>query len=263
MLNLKTAAAAGGIATLVAGLKNFAEQGNELVGFSHKARLSVETIRGFDGIAEKFHVDPAELRQTEMTLVDSMYRIRKHRGEFYAYLKAQRPADAAALAATPETEAGNEKALRLTLQMLDKIKKERDETTARIFAKENFGSDALVDLIRDGLPALDEAVARYRALSGAMDPSKGEAFAKAFSDFKASLQGLENQAGADFLPKITEGVRELDRICQWPQAGDRGRPRHGCPRCRRGGERGVARHQGNRRCGQFRSDGHGWLGTRS
>jgi len=209
MLNLKTVAAASGVGLLVEGLKHFAERGDELTGFSNKVRLSIETVRGFDGIAEKFHVDPAELRQTEMTLVDSMYRVRKHRGEFYAYLKAQRPQDAAALAATPDTEAGNEQALRISLRMLEKIKQERGEATARIFAKENFGSDALVDLIREGLPTLDEAIAKYRALSGSFDASKGEEFTKGMADLKAAAEGFGNIAGAEFLPKITEGVKEL------------------------------------------------------
>jgi len=209
MLNLKTVAAASGVGLLVEGLKHFAERGDELTGFSNKVRLSIETVRGFDGIAEKFHVDPAELRQTEMTLVDSMYRVRKHRGEFYAYLKAQRPQDAAALAATPDTEAGNEQALRISLRMLEKIKQERGEATARIFAKENFGSDALVDLIREGLPTLDEAIAKYRALSGSFDASKGEEFTKGMADLKAAAEGFGNIAGAEFLPEITEGVKEL------------------------------------------------------
>src|SRR5580704_16870745 len=111
-IGISSLTAVGAVAALTAGLKNFADQGADVAAFGRRVQLTTDTIRGLEGVAEKFEVDPNAIRQGEQSFSDAMYLIRRKRGELYAHLLAQRHDLATELAATPESVAGNEQALK-------------------------------------------------------------------------------------------------------------------------------------------------------
>src|SRR5580700_1999194 len=121
-IGLSSLTAVGAIAALTAGLKNFADQGADVAAFGRRVQLTTNTIRGLEGVSEKFNVDPGAVRQGLQSFTDQMFLVRRRRGELYAHLLAQRHDIATELAATPETVEGNEKALRTFLKLIDDIK---------------------------------------------------------------------------------------------------------------------------------------------
>jgi len=209
-IGLSSLTAVGAVAALTAGLKNFADQGADVAAFGRRVQITTNTIRGLEGVAEKFEVDPGAVRQGLQSFTDQMYLIRRRRGELYAHLLAQRHDVATELAATPETVEGNEKTLRTFLKLIDDIKKpgSHGEPTARMFSKEVFGTDAFVDLLRKNTAGLEEALRVYLRLTGAMDTDAGESWIRNWSDFKATIEGVRNAVGNDLLPTLTALAKE-------------------------------------------------------
>ena len=82
VIGVTSLSAVGVVAALVKGLKDFAAQGDDFAAFGRKVQLSIETVRGLEGVAEKFHVDPAELRAGEQTFVQNAYLIRRQDLDF-------------------------------------------------------------------------------------------------------------------------------------------------------------------------------------
>ena len=211
-IGLSSLTAVGAIAALTAGLKNFADQGADVAAFGRRVQLTTNTIRGPEGVAEKFEVDPGAVRQGLQSFTDQMYLIRRRRGELYAHLLAQRHDIATELAATPETVEGNEQALKTFLKLIDDIKKpgSHGEPTARMFAKEVFGTDAFVDLLREGNAGLEERIKLFLRLSGAMDTAAGQRWIENWSDFKATIEGVRNVVGNDLLPELTAAAKQAE-----------------------------------------------------
>lgn len=173
-IGVSSLSAVGAVAALVSGLKNFVDQGTDVAAFGRRVQLTTDTIRGLEGVADKFHVDPGAIRQGEQTFIDAMYLIRRRRETLFSSLLARRRDFANELAATPETTAGNEAALKSFLKVLEDVKKQHGEPTARAFSKEMTGTDSFVDLLRKGNAGLDESRKKFLALSGAMDTDAGE-----------------------------------------------------------------------------------------
>jgi hypothetical protein len=211
-IGLSSLTAVGAVAALTAGLKSFADQGADVAAFGRRVKLTTDTIRGLEGVAEKFEVDPNAIRQGEQSFSDAMYLIRRKRGELYAHLLAQRHDLATELAATPETTEGNEQALKSFLKVLEDIKRVHGEPTARMFSKEVFGTDAFVDLLRQGNAGLEEAIALTLKLRGSMDTEAGESWVRNWSDFKATIEGVRNAVGNDLLPSLTELAKEGEKF---------------------------------------------------
>jgi hypothetical protein len=207
-IGVSSLTAVGAVAALVSGLKNFVDQGDDVAAFGRRVKLTTDTIRGFEGVGDKFHVDPAAIRQGEQTFTDAMFQIRRRRGEVYAHLLAQRRDLATELSSTPETTEGNEKALKSFLKVLEDVKRVHGEPTARAFSKEVFGTDAFVDLLRKGNAGLEEAVRLTLKLRGNMDTEAGEKWVSNWSDFKAAIEGVRNAVGNDLLPDITELAKQ-------------------------------------------------------
>jgi hypothetical protein len=207
-IGLSSLTAVGAVAALVSGLRGFINQGADVAAFGRKVQLTSDTIRGLEGIADKFHVDPAELRAGEQAFANSMVQIRRHRGDLFASLKGRRLDFALELAATPESTAGNEQALQNFFKVLDDVRRRYGEMNARMFSKEMTGNDSFVDMLRDGLPTLEAARKEYLRLAGALDPEASKRFASSWSDFRASLEGLRNEVGGALLPDITELVKQ-------------------------------------------------------
>lgn len=209
-IGLSSLTAVGAVAALTAGLKSFADQGADVAAFGRRVKLTTDTIRGLEGVAEKFQVDPGAVRQGLQSFTDQMFLVRRRRGELYAHLLAQRHDLATELAATPETPEGNEKALRTFLKLIEDIKKpgSHGEPTARMFAKEVFGTDAFVDLLREGNAGLEERIKLFLRLSGAMDTEAGNRWISQWSDFKSTIEGVRNAVGNDLLPTLTELAKE-------------------------------------------------------
>jgi Phage tail lysozyme len=201
-IGVSSLSAVGAVAALVGGLKSFVDQGTDVAAFGRKVQLTTNTIRGLEGVADKFHVDPGALRAGEQAFSDIMYKLRRHHDDLGLF--SRRRSFAEELAATPETIEGNEKALKIYLDTLEKIKKEHGEPTARAFSKEMTGTDAWVDMIRDGVGALEEARKRYRQFAGDLDGKSGEKWVSNWSDFKASIEGVRNAVGNALLPDLTE-----------------------------------------------------------
>lgn len=208
VIGVSSLTAVGAVAALVSGLKNFVEQGDDVAAFGRRVQLTTNTIRGLEGVADKFHVDPASIRQGEQSFTDAMFQIRRRRGEVYAHLLAQRRDLATELSSTPETTEGNEAALKSFLKVLEDVKRVHGEPTARAFSKEVFGTDAFVDLLRKGNAGLQEAIALTLKLRGNMDTEAGEKWVSNWSDFKAAIEGIRNTVGNDLLPDLTELARQ-------------------------------------------------------
>jgi hypothetical protein len=207
-IGVSSLSAVGAVAALVGGLKNFIDQGSDVAAFGRRVKLTTDTIRGLEGVADKFHVDPSAIRAGEETFTQAMYQIRRKRGEVYAHILAQRRDLATELSSTPETEEGNEKALKSFLRVLEDVKKVHGEATARAFSKEVFGTDAFVDLLQKGNLGLEEAVKLTLKLRGNMDTEAGEHWVSNWSDFKAAIEGIRNTVGNDLLPDLTELARQ-------------------------------------------------------
>lgn len=207
-IGVSSLSAVGAVAALVAGLKNFVEQGDDVAAFGRKVQLTTNTIRGLEGVADKFHVDPGSIRQGEQSFTDAMFQIRRRRGEVYAHLLAQRHDLARELSSTPETTEGNEAALKSFLKVLEDVKRVHGEPTARAFSKEVFGTDAFVDLLRKGNAGLAEAIALTLKLRGNMDTEASEKWVSNWSDFKAAIEGVRNAVGNDLLPDLTEMAKQ-------------------------------------------------------
>jgi hypothetical protein len=207
-IGVSSLSAVGAVAALVAGLKSFVEQGDDVAAFGRKVQLTTNTIRGLQGVADKFHVDPAAIRQGEQSFTDAMFQIRRRRGEVYAHLLAQRRDLATELSGTPETTEGNEKALKSFLKALEDVKRVHGEPTARAFSKEVFGTDAFVDLLRKGNAGLEEAIKLTLKLRGSIDTDASEKWVENWSDFKATIEGVRNTVGNDLLPQLTELAKQ-------------------------------------------------------
>jgi hypothetical protein len=207
-IGVSSLSAVGAVAALVAGLKSFVEQGDDVAAFGRRVQLTTNTIRGLEGVADKFHVDAGAIRQGEQSFTDAMFQIRRRRGEVYAHLLAQRRDLAQELSSTPETTEGNEAALKSFLKVLEDVKRVHGEPTARAFSKEVFGTDAFVDLLRKGNAGLSEAVALTLKLRGNMDTEASEKWVSNWSDFKAAIEGVRNEVGNDLLPDLTELARQ-------------------------------------------------------
>ncbi len=207
-IGISSLSAVGAVAALVSGLKNFVDQGEDVAAFGRKVQLTSNTIRGLEGVADKFHVDPGAIRQGEQGFTDAMFQIRRRRGEVYAHLLAQRRDLATELSSTPETTEGNEAALKSFLKVLQDVKRVHGEPTARAFAKEVMGTDAFVDLLRKGNKGLEEAIALTLKLRGNMDTEAGEKWVTNWSDFKAAIEGVRNAVGNDLLPDLTELAKQ-------------------------------------------------------
>ena len=80
-IGLSSLTAVGAVAALTAGLKNFADQGADVAAFGRRVQLTADTIRGLEGVAEKFQVDPNAIRQAEQSLADLMFGVRRHAGQ--------------------------------------------------------------------------------------------------------------------------------------------------------------------------------------
>jgi hypothetical protein len=76
-IGISSLTAVGAVAALVAGLRNFVDQGTDIAAFGRKVQLTTNTIRGLEGVAEKFHVDPGAIRQGEQSFTDAMFMIRR------------------------------------------------------------------------------------------------------------------------------------------------------------------------------------------
>jgi hypothetical protein len=211
-MGVSALSAVGAVTTLVAGLKSFVDQGDDVAAFGRRVKLTTDTIRGLEGVADKFHVDPAAIRQGEQTFTDAMYQIRRRRGEVYAHMLAQRRDLATELSSTPETTEGNEKALKSFLKVLEDVKKVHGEATARAFSKEVFGTDAFVDLLRKGNVGLEEAAALTLKLRGNMDTEASEKWVSNWSDFKATIEGVRNVVGNDLLPDLTSLAKQAQEF---------------------------------------------------
>lgn len=207
-IGVSSLSAVGAVAALVSGLKSFVDQGTDVAAFGRKVQLTTNTIRGLEGVADKFHIDPGALREGEQTFVDHMYEIRRHRGTLFASLLARRRDFAQELAATPETTAGNEAALKAYLRVLEDVKRVHGTPTARAFSKEMTGTDAFVDLLRKGNAGLEEAVRLTLKLRGNMDTDAGERWNENWSNFKATIEGIRNTVGNDLLPDLTALARQ-------------------------------------------------------
>lgn len=207
-IGVSSLSAVGAVAALVASLKSFVEQGDDVAAFGRRVQLTTNTIRGLEGVADKFHVDPGAIRQGEQSFIDAMFQIRRRRGEVYAHLLAQRRDLATELSATPETTEGNEAALKSFLKVLEDVKRVHGEPTARAFSKEVFGTDAFVDLLRKGNAGLEEAVRLTLNLRGNMDTEASEKWVSNWSDFKAAIEGVRNTVGNDLLPDLTELAKQ-------------------------------------------------------
>jgi hypothetical protein len=203
-IGVSSLTAVGAVAALVGGLKNFVDQGTDVAAFGRKVMLTTNTIRGLEGVADKFHVDPSEIRQGEKAFVDAMFEIRRHHGATFAALNAKDLNLAQQLAATPETVAGNEQALKSVLKMLEQVKRVHGAPDARMWSREIFGNEAFVDLLRDGNAGLDQLVKTYLRLAGAQNDAAGQAWINNWSDFKATIEGVRNEVGNDLLPDITK-----------------------------------------------------------
>jgi hypothetical protein len=206
-VGISSFSAVGAIAALVSGLKSFVDQGDDVAAFGRKVQLTGDTVRSLEGVGEKFHVDPGAIRQGLQGFTDVMYEVRRRRGYAFNHMVADRTAMANELAATPETEAGNEQALKIYLKQLELIKAEHGMPTARRFAKE-MGAESFIDLLGKGGAALDEARKKYLALTGEMDTDGAEKWVSNWSDFKAAILGVRNEIGNDLLPDLTELARQ-------------------------------------------------------
>jgi hypothetical protein len=207
-IGVSSLSAVGAVAALVGGLKNFIDQGSDVAAFGRRVKLTTDTVRGLEGVADKFHVDPSSIRAGEETFTQAMYQIRRKRGEVYAHILAQRRDLATELSSMPETEEGNEKALKSFLLVLEDVKKVHGEATARAFSKEVFGTDAFVDLLQKGNAGLEEAVKLTLKLRGNMDTNASEKWVSNWSDFKAAIEGIRNAVGNDLLPDLTALARQ-------------------------------------------------------
>ncbi len=206
-IGVSSLSAVGAVAALVAGLKSFVDQGSDVAAFGRKVQFTTDTVRGLEGAADKFHVDPAAIRQGLQGFTDVMYEVRRHRGDAFNHMLAHRREMAEELAATPETTAGNEQALKIYLKYLEDIKRVHGTPTARRFAREMGGED-FIDMLAKGNAGLDEARKKFLALSGAMDTDASERWIVNWSDFKAALEGVRNAVGNDLLPDMTELAKQ-------------------------------------------------------
>jgi hypothetical protein len=211
-IGISSLSAVGAVAALTAGLKNFVDQGVDIAAFGRKVQLTTDTIRGLEGVAEKFQVDTGAVRQGEQGFADAMYLIRRRRGEVYAHLLAQRRDFAVELAATPETVAGNERALQKFLKLLEEVKRVHGLPTARAFSKDATGTDAFVDLLRDGNAGLQQAIALTLKLRGGMDVGAAQKWTSNWVDFKATIEGVRNTIGKDLLPDLTALAKEAENF---------------------------------------------------
>jgi hypothetical protein len=211
-IGLSSLTAVGAVAALTAGIKNFADQGADVAAFGRRVQLTTNTIRGLEGVAEKFEVDPGAIRAAEQSFADMMFGVRRHAGAAYGLLKAKNLELSQALAITPETVAGNEQALKSLLAMLDQVKKVHGEPDARMWSRELFGNEAFVDLLRDGIPGLEKALKLTLQLRGAMDTDAGQKWVENWSDFKATIEGVRNAVGNDLLPTLTELAKEGEQF---------------------------------------------------
>jgi hypothetical protein len=207
-IGISSLSAVGAVAALVAGLKSFVDQGTDVAAFGRRVQLTTNTIRGLEGVADKFHIDPGAIRQGEQSFTDAMYQIRRRRGDVFQHLLYQRQDFANELAATPETTEGNEAALKSFLKVLEDVKRVHGEPTARAFSREVFGTDAFVDLLRKGNAGLAEAIALTLKLRGNMDVEASEKWVSNWSDFKAAIEGIRNTVGNDLLPDLTEMAKQ-------------------------------------------------------
>src|SRR5580704_14611294 len=173
-IGISSLTAVGAVAALTAGLKNFADQGADVAAFGRRVQLTTNTIRGLEGVAEKFEVDPGAIRAAEQSFADMMFGVRRHAGAAYGLLKAKNLELSQALAITPETVAGNEQALKSLLSWLDQVKRVHGEPDARMWSREIFGNEAFVDMLRDGKGALDDYLKTYLKLTGSMDTDAGQ-----------------------------------------------------------------------------------------
>jgi hypothetical protein len=211
-IGVSSLSAVGAVAALVAGLKSFVDQGDDVAAFGRRVKLTTDTIRGLEGVADKFHVDPSAIRQGEQGFTDAMFQIRRRHGDLFASLLARRRDFADELAATPETTAGNEQALKSYLKVLEDVKRVHGEPTARTFSKEVMGTDAFVDLLRRGNAGLEEAVRLTLKLRGNMDTEASEKWVSNWSDFKAAIEGVRNAVGNDLLPDLTKLAKQAQEF---------------------------------------------------
>jgi hypothetical protein len=207
-IGISSLSAVGAVAALTAGLRNFADQGADVAAFGRRVMLTTDTIRGLEGAAEKFHVDPTAIRSGAESFTQAMYQIRRRRGEVYAHILAQRRDLATELSSTPETTEGNEKALKSFLTVLEDVKRVHGEPTARAFSKEVFGTDAFVDILRNGNAGLEEAVKLTLKLRGNMNTDAGEKWNQNWSAFKDTIEGVRNEIGNNLLPDLTELAKQ-------------------------------------------------------
>jgi Phage tail lysozyme len=212
-IGISSLSAVAGMAALVNGLKNFVDQGDDVAAFGRKVQLTTDTVRGLEGVGDKFHVDPGAIRQGLQGFTDAMYQFRRHQGAYAHLSSAQgRLGLANELADTPETMAGNEAALKKYLKLLEDVKRVHGEPTARAFSKEMTGTDAFVDLLRKGNAGLEEAIALTLQLRGNMDTAASERWVSNWSNFKATIEGIRNEIGNDLLPDLTESAKQAQRF---------------------------------------------------
>jgi hypothetical protein len=210
-IGISSLTAVGGMAALVHGLKSFVDQGEDIAAFGRKVMLTTDTIRGLEGAADKFHVDPGAIRQGEQGFARQMHLMRLHLGAFQ-HLHADQPGFAEQLATTPETIKGTEAALKTYLALLEKIKAERGEPTARLFDEEMTGTDVFVDMLRDGVDALDKAKNEHLSRAGPMDFEASKKWTENWTNFKSSIEGVRNAIGNDLLPVMTELATQVDEF---------------------------------------------------
>ena len=201
-IGLSSLSAVGAMAALVAGLKKFADQGADVSAFGRKVQLTTDTIRGLEGAAGEFHVDPTGVRSSLQGFAEAMFLIRRHQGA-YRKLLAQDPGLGAQLATTPETVEGNERALRVFLNALEANKRAHGEPNARAWAKEVVGGDEFVDMLQKDVAGLDEATAAYLRLAGAQNAAAGKEWEKNWTRFSAAVDGVRNEIGNALLPDMT------------------------------------------------------------
>jgi hypothetical protein len=211
-IGISSFTAVGGVAALVAGLKGFVDQGTDVAAFGRKVMLTSDTLRGLEGVADKFHVDPGAIRAGEQSFADAMFLIRRRRGEAFRKLLDQRRDFAEELAATPETTEGNEKALKSFLKVLEDVQRVHGGPDARLWARELVGTDVFVDLLRKGNAGLEEAMKLTLKLRGAMDEHAAEKWESNWSDFKATIEGVRNEIGNDLLPDLTQLAKEAEQF---------------------------------------------------
>ncbi len=212
VIGISSLTAVGAVAALVENLRKFADQGASVAAFGRKVQLTTDTIRGLEGAAGQFNVDPEAVRQGEQSFAQAMFLIRRRRGDLYAHLLAQRSDFAQELAATPETVAGNEQALRTFLKLIEDVRRVHGEPTARAFSNEVFGTDAFVDLLRKGNAGLQEAIDLTLKLRGAQDTGAGEKFAAGWARFTDAVEGLRNAVGNELLPDMTALVQQAQEF---------------------------------------------------